>query len=79
MANIIYPHWEHTAWTKRKALRNDQTFQIINFRSKTAIPPQKATAIHPATIFLSIMLCTLIAPAAILLWAIVQASLNLLN
>ncbi|MFK4824495.1 hypothetical protein ACI0FM_06810 [Paenochrobactrum sp. BZR 588] len=75
----------HGRWIERKGqfdtgrVSGHRTFQTVRSHSRTANIPQKTNAIHPATVFLGIMLCTLIAPAAILGWALFHASFNIIN
>lgn len=75
----------HGRWTERKGqfdtgkISSHRTFQTVHSHNRTSDTPQKSHAIHPATVFLGIMLCGLAAPAAILIWSIFKASFNLFN
>lgn len=80
MADITHGRWiERKGQMEMGRMSGHRTFQATRSHSPTASSPQKTQSIHPATVFLGIMLCSLVAPAGILIWAISQASLNLFN
>lgn len=62
-------------WIERNPMSGQRSFQTARINHR----PTPQAAIQPAYVFLGILLCTLIAPAAILIWAIVQASANLIH
>lgn len=66
-------------WIERNPMSGQRSFQTARINHRPAPRPTPQAAIQPAYVFLGILLCTLIAPAAILIWAIVQASANLIH
>ncbi|MBB6260639.1 hypothetical protein FHS77_001173 [Paenochrobactrum gallinarii] len=80
MADITHGRWiERKGQMEMGRMSGHRTFKTTRSHSHATNAPQKTQTIHPATVFLGIMLCGLAAPAVILIWSISKASLNLFN